>query len=410
MGGRFIGIGGLQQEVSAEVRANFRWELTAAVFGGIATGVVGNYLFVVARRLGASPLLLSVIMAGSFLGILLSIAAPYLLEAAQPARRVAVLLAAAQLVWLGAPFVDTPAVFVALTLAYFVLLGLPGPIHARIIQGAYPRRVRGRLMAGVRIIATLAALVTAPVAGLILDAVGHGTPFAVAGVIGAVGALAFARLRVLRPHVAGRPPPWRLVQAALRNRSFRNFAIAYNVHGVGGLLMFLVIPIVLVDDFDAPFSTVGVLTLAQGLASVVGFSLWGRLSDRYSGPVVSVSSTSLSIVSGAILIVAIVTGSVWLLAAAFLMRGLQIAGYDIGWLTSVTAMARPEETSALTTTFLVAVGIRGLIVPFIGTVLIEAIGSVGTLAVTIGIAAVGSGLMVRVARGFMPIPDDPDPA
>jgi predicted MFS family arabinose efflux permease len=265
-------------------------------------------------------------------------------------------------------------------------------------------------MAGVRVVTTLAALATAPIAGAILDAVGHGPPFAVAGALGALSALVFARLRVLRPRVAARPPPWRLVQTAWRNQSFRSFTIAYTVHGVGGLLMFLVIPIVLVDDFDAPFITVGALALAQGLASVVGFSLWGRLSDRYSGPVASVSSNSLSVVSGGLLIVAIITGSLWLVAVAFVVRGLQVAGYDIGWLTSVTAMAQPEQTSALTTTFLVTIGIRGLIVPFVGTALIEAMGSMGTLAVTIGIVAVSSGLMVRVARGFVPVPDDPETA
>ena len=93
----------------------------------MAGGVVGNYFMVVARRLGASPLLLSVILAGSFLGALLSIAAPYFLEAAQPARRVALMLGLAQLVWVGALFVDAPIPFTVVALASFVLMGVPGP-------------------------------------------------------------------------------------------------------------------------------------------------------------------------------------------------------------------------------------------------------------------------------------------
>ena len=261
-------------------------------------------------------------------------------------------------------------------------------------------------MAAVRTAGTASALVAAPVAGPILDTVGHGPTFAVAGVVGALSAAAFGRLRILRPRVAPRPPPWRLVRGALRNRTFRSYTIAYNMQALGGLLMVLAIPIVLVDEFDASFSTVGVLTLLQGLAGVVGYSLWGRLSDRRSGPFSSLCSNSVGLVVGVAFIAAILLSNVWLLAFAFVARGLHESGYDIGWLTSLTSMAKPEETSALASTFLVTVGVRGLIFPFVSAALVVAVGTVGTFATALGVLVVGSFLMLRVVRSFVPVSEE----
>ena len=108
------------------------------------------------------------------------------------------------------------------------------------------------------------------------------------------------------------------------------------------------------------------------------------------------------------LIVSILLNNVWLLAVTFVARGVQGAGFDIGWQTSVTSMARPEKTSALTTSFLVALGVRGLVVPFIGAALLEAVGSIGTLAIALGVGLLGAFLMLRVIRAFVPVSEDPD--
>ena len=400
------GFGDLGVLVTADVRFNFKWDLTASVLMGIAGGVIGNYMLVVARRLGADPLLLSVIIAGSFLGSVLAIAAPYLLETEQPAFRVALVLGVGHLVWILALFVGAPLPYTVVTVTHYLLVGLPGPMYARIVQGAYPRPVRGRLMAGVRTASSALALLTVPLAGVALDAVGYGATFAVAGIVGAVGSVAYARLRILRPSVSKKPSPWKLIVSALRNRTFRNYIIAYNVFGVSGLLIYLAMPIVLVDRFDLPFSIVGVLTLLQGLTGLLAFPLWGQIADRKSGPAASLWSNSVGVLVALLFLVSIPLGSVWVLALAFVARGVQIAGYEIGWQTSVTAMAAPEETSALTTTFLVVMGFRGLIVPFVGAALLSGLGPTGTFAVSLAIGLAGVLLMWNVARTFVPAPEE----
>ena len=190
----------------------------------------------------------------------------------------------------------------------------------------------------------------------------------------------------------------------------RHYALAYNLFGMGALIVAPAIPVILVDLFQAPFTVVGVLALAQGAAWTLGFRFRGRVADRWSGPTTSWLSTFAQAAIPAGLIMAIVLGNVWLLMVAYVAIGLDGAGNEIGWQTSLTSMATPAEMNALATTFFVSVGIRGLIAPFLGGVLLLVSGPLLTLGVALGFVAVGNLLMLRLTRTFVPVPDEPETA
>ncbi len=204
-------------------RANFRRDLAFQLLTGVFLGVVLNFFPVVARRLGAGEFLLALLTAGTYLGALLSLGAPYVLRTLQPARRIALIWAVGRALWIAALFVTSPAWLAVIALGYFLLSGLPRPGVTWLMQGAYPAPIRGRLMAAARMAMAVAALITAPIAGLLLDVVGHGPILAGASVIGMLAMAAFAGIKSSDPRPFRRRNPWALARGAFATPSFRGF-------------------------------------------------------------------------------------------------------------------------------------------------------------------------------------------
>ena len=85
---------------------------------------------------------------------------------------------------------------------------------------------------------------------------------------------------------------------------------------------------------------------------------------------------------------------------AYAVIGLNSAAGDVGWQTALAALARPEDVDAFATSFWVILGILGIAGPLVGAAVLVAGGPVAAFASALGLAAVGSVLMARVAQGF----------
>ncbi|MBM4435655.1 MAG: hypothetical protein FJ029_00170 [Actinobacteria bacterium] len=400
--GGLIGHGQLAATVPLEARANFRRDLVHAALTGVFVGVINNYFTVVARRLGASEIVLAFILAGPFVGSLLSVLSPYLLNVANPTRRIAALWGLGRLLWVGALFVGAPAPYAAMVVAFQIVASIPAPGYAAVMQRAYPAAMRGRLLGASRTAMAVLSLAVTPAAGPLMDRFGFGPVFALAGVAGALGAVAFARIQP--PGVTPSSPrnPLRLVRTAARVPGFFAYAIAYNLFLLGVIVMAPAIPVVLVNTFDASFTTVGALTLAQGIAWAFGFTGWGRVIDRTSGPFASWAITFVHALVPVVFVTAILIGNVWLLLVAYVAQGVSLAGMELGWQTSLMSMAPPEQTSSLATTFFVLIGVRGLVGVFAGGLVLLAGGPYWAFGVSLALIALGNVLMGRVVRRFVP--------
>ena len=88
------------------------------------------------------------------------------------------------------------------------------------MQGAYPAPIRGRLLAAARMAMAVAALITAPIAGLLLDVVGHGPILAGASVVGMLAMAAFAGIKSSDPRPFRRRNPWALARGAFATPFF----------------------------------------------------------------------------------------------------------------------------------------------------------------------------------------------
>ena len=238
-----------------------------------------------------------------------------------------------------------------------------------------------------------------------MDAVGYGPVFAGGAIVGAAGALALFRIRARPRTPTVRPPPWRMFRQTLANRRFRSYTASSNVALFGDLLIQPTIAVVLVDTFDASFTIVGVLALVQSVTWAAGYLLWGAVSDRRSGPFVVWMSTLLKLLVAALFIVAIQVDNLWLLVPAYAAIGLNFAAGDVGWQTSLASLARPEDVDAFASSFWLILGVLGIAGPLLGAVVLVAGGPLAAFASALGLAAVGSVLMARVAQGFVPAED-----
>ncbi len=393
---------GASGPLTGEARANFRRDLAFQLLTGVFLGVVLNFFPVVARRLGAGEFLLALLTAGTYLGALLSLGAPYVLRTLQPARRIALIWAVGRALWIAALFVTAPTWFAIIALGYFLLSGLPRPGVTWLMQGAYPAPLRGRLLAAARMAMAVAALITAPIAGLLLDVVGHGPILAGASVVGMLATAAFAGIKSSDPRPFRRRNPWVLARGAFATPSFRGFVGAWNTMGFGIAVMMPAVPIVLVDHLHASFGTVGMLSLLAGVAQAVCFPLWGRLIDRRTGPFGAALAICVQLASPVIFLVAMATTQVGVLAAAYLAMGVAGAGFVLGSQTTLMSLARPEDTPPLATTFNASAGLFGVAGPFAGGLLLIAGGPNLTLSVAAALTFAGAVLMLRVARSFRP--------
>jgi hypothetical protein len=100
--------------------------------------------------------------------------------------------------FLLAPFIHTPALFVLLVCAAPIIFSVSNPAYAAIMKEIYPDALRGRLMSFVRIGVYFSMLGSSLIMGRLLD---HGlawqTAFFIGGVFGALSAVAFRRIPLL---------------------------------------------------------------------------------------------------------------------------------------------------------------------------------------------------------------------
>lgn len=404
---RLPGIAELNAGLAPDVRRNFRATLIHWILAGVFVGSVGSYMAVVVRRIGGDEVTVALTVAVQFIGGIVAIAGPYLLRGIRPERAVAALWTVGRLVLVAALFIEEAGPFLVMLLVWSLIAMMGVPIYVGVTQSAFPRRARGRLIGAAQAAMAVVVLLVSPLAGGLMDAVGYGPVFAGGAVAGALGALALFRIRARPRAPTVRPPPWRMFRQTLANRRFRSYTASSNVALFGDLLIQPTIAVVLVDTFDASFTVIGVLAMIQGVTWAAGYLLWGAVSDRRSGPFVVWMSTLLKLAVAALFILAIRADSLWLLVPAYAAIGLNFAAGDVGWQTSLASLARPEDVDAFATSFWLILSILGIAGPLIGAAVLVAGGPVAAFAAALGLAAVGSVLMARVAHGFVPADELP---
>jgi MFS family permease len=360
----------LFRHLPPRARHAFLHDLVGAVLFGTFAGVVIPFAAVVARRLGAPPLWISVLTSASALGFFLTAGWAPTLVASNPVALVVWPAALARGLFLLSPWLAGAEALVALVVGYHLLNGLTVPAYAETVDRVLPPELRGRLVGTVRVGMSVAAAGASLLAGPAIQRYGHGPVFAVASVFGVAGALVFGRIRLPRGSLRRTvtPPAW---WTALQDRNFRTLLLATFVFGFGGWMMAPAVPLLLVDELRTTSPQVGVLSAASSLASMVGFFVWGRYVDRRSGVAALRTLLTAAIATPLLFLVSF---HPWFALLPFTSDGFFLAGLDLAWMAACMELAPPGRVAAYAAAYTVLMGFRGITAPFLAGALASAVG------------------------------------
>jgi DHA1 family inner membrane transport protein len=352
----------------ADLRRNFSLDLTGAVLVGVYVAAINTFVPVIARRLGASPFLLSLIAAAPAAGNILAVlSAPYL----QGRHKMPYMVAAWTLgrgLFLLMPFVVLPLPFALIVVASWLIVSLPLPGYVEIMQRIYPDAYRGRVMAYVRVGYTACITLMTPLFGRLLDVWSYRYLFPLVAIFGVVAGLTFGRVQykeVITRTRQGLLEPWRVLWQDAR---YRDYSLAFFVYGFGSLLTAPLIPILLVDELHLNYSQVGWLGMVNSIFWMLFYIVWGRTVDRRGG----FWTIRLNFVLTVVIPLAFFGARDMRLAAlGYIFTGVTVAGVDLGWMNAIMQFARREQVSDYTAVHAGLVGLRGLAAPLMGTALMS---------------------------------------
>lgn len=386
------------ETLAPTVRRNMYIELWASLAYGIFYAAAIQYIPVVLRRLGASSELLAFYTAQTYLGSILTSFSIVLMRQRRTKSFIVFCWVLGRSLFLLFALATRVEWLLVVTALFWLLETFPSPGYTRIIQVIYPEKIRGQVIAVVRLGMVAAILFTTPLAGWALDKFGYRLLFPLAGLTGMFAMWIFNRLEVNE----GPLPPrqtrslaslWVLVR---HNRPFAIHLLSFAVYGMGGLLGYPLYAIVQVDRLHLSYTEVGFLGLAQSCAWLVGFLIWGRLVDRKGGlPVLRINQ----LISVIVPLTYIWASDGWMLLPAFVVQGLINAGVDVGIISTCIQLAEADKVVEYAAVQATVVGLRGMITPFLGAALLR-LGISDTRIFAIGAALIFlSWLMLNTVQG-----------
>jgi sugar phosphate permease len=143
--------------------------------------------------------------------------------------------------------------------------------------------------------------------------------------------------------------------------------VAITCWGVGNLIMAPLVPLLLVDELRLSYSQVGLLGLVNSAFWMVFYVIWGRAVDRRGGLWTMKANVFLTAFVPLALFLA---GDLWLVAVAYIVMGITNAGGDLGWINTIMQFGRRGQVADYTALYAGLAGIRGLIMPLLGTALL----------------------------------------
>lgn len=383
------------------VRRNFRIDLFGGICAGVFAAVLVAFMPVVVRRMGGSTFDVALVVAGPFIGHLLSPIGIYLLSGLQPVRVVAGVVTVSRAIFLAGVLVATTPLMLSLTsLAFWIVTIANIAAYTTVMAAIYPGHERAQAMGKVRMGVAVASIASAAVAGILIDAVPAQLVFAAATAVSLPGAIAFFWIRDEgRTETNARRPIHHVARDVWRDGRYRRLMLANTVFGLGNLMNATVIPLMLVDHFDAPNSFVGGMAALSSLVAIAGYWFWGRLIDRGS-------SLQLSAYNAALLLLVpltyLVAPNVWFLLPVAVVIGVVNAGFDITFHTNVVQAAPPGRVLDYATAQSFILGVRGTIAPFLASFLLGVVEPRVVLLVIMTLMIVGLSLYFRAVREFAP--------
>jgi MFS family permease len=358
-------VGPLDQEVRQNMNVDMR---AACIHSVLATSI--TFIPIILRRSGASTQQVAYYFAITTLGLLTTNVSVWLMRR-WGMKRVALacwFLGRGSLLLTALAFNATS--LLAIFTFFWLLESWPSPAYVQTIQNIYPMQQRGRILAAVRVGFVALILVFTPLAGWMLDHWGYHALLPLAGLSGIGSTLTFFSVMRKLPDIVAEMSHRTLTPMQILRTDHRMplYLGGVFLFGAGLLMAAPLYPIIQVDRLNLSYTVVGLLGFVQSFFWFLGYLFGGRLLDRIGG------MRSLQIVftlNTLVILPYIWATNGWMLLPSFMTAGLVTAGADLSILYTVSNLAGPEHVPDYAALNSTVSGFRGLIGPFMGSLLLS---------------------------------------
>jgi len=298
-------------------------------------------------------------------------------------------------VFLLVPLASSAWSFVSLVVAANVFGAAAAPAQAAVVERLYPRAARGRALGLVRMAGAALGVGLALAAGQLFERVDYRVIFPAAAVLGMAASLRQRSLPVPAAAENGERAVGGLGQAwaAVRDDDvFRRLLVASFLFGAGCWIQTPAHPLLLVDVLHVSAAQVGVFAAAAAVATLVGSAWWGELVDRRS----SLDALWMMYVVGAATpAICALAWNPWVLVASSVTDALFGIGLDLVWMIVVIDLAGPRRAAQYVAIGATLAGVRGVLGPLLGGLVIWALGVRAVYLVALALMAGAAWLVAR---------------
>lgn len=281
--------------------------------------------------------------------------------------------------------------YLAILILVFSFNAFISPAQNTILQTNVSKQNRGNMFGYSASIITLVAVISSYVAGKLLDINEHWFRyfFSIVGVFGMLHAIFMSRIKIAKNHSPQKAflslrevmvkPIQRGLEVLKNNRDFAIFQRNYFIYGIAFMILLPAIPKYLVDYLHMDYSQT---FLAKGILSQICILFLAPMAGSFFDKRNPADFTSLTYLIMSFYPLLLLISSYFLGASfvnlivylAFFIYSIAMSGIVISWNISSIYFAQDEDVSMYQSVHVTLTGLRGIIAPFGGLVIMELIG------------------------------------
>lgn len=366
-------------------RVGLHFYTLSSSLSGVLNGVFGLAAVVLTDRLNATDLQMGLYTMLSVVAMLFGIVSA---EAAEGRDKRPFIL------WLGLLsrgafllflFCHDAWTFITIGAIFFMFNALLMPPMFSMWQSNITAEARNRLWGLTVIVTTIITMLSAYIAGLVLDSNqdSYRWMFAAAGVVSMLGIISLAVSPLRGTHKLTRKPeplsvhrllitPLRsFIGLMLRDRRYLHFEMVFFLYGLALMVLFPIIPMFIVDVAQMSYSQASIATVIVGQLGVLVLPpIWGKLMDRTGPFMLCIVVFAILVLFPLILFLGMQSGSPQLITVAvyagYLVFGIGMSGVSVAWSMGPVMFAGKHDASGYSGAHVTITGIRGLIGPMLG--------------------------------------------
>lgn len=395
-------------------RPTFRYDLLSSLFGALGHGVLIPAITTQFARKGllAPAWIVAFLIAQSSLGNLLN---SFFAQDMARRRRVPVVVTcragmALFMLCIAAlpPMKGHAGTFSALLLTPYLMASVIFSIQNITRHSNYPDAIRGRIYSRLAVINFAGMAISAGLGGYALDklAWGHSLIFVVGAGMMILSAIFYSRIRIRRERAMirnGRAQPFNLLagfKLLFEDRKYGLYMVWQMVFGMANNMTWPVMTLIMTDYLKVSYSKgTSALTIIPMAMTLLMAPLAGRLFDHMLISRYRTINCGMWAVAKVLLFLGAYFESWPIVIAAAVAQGMGMSTGSIAFSLGHTYYSTPERSHDYMGIHLSLQGIRGVIGPFVGVLLLNAIG--------ISVLPLAAGIMVIACVGFFFMPSPP---